>query len=82
MRLQVLAASLPVGLASVDCNGTETSLLDCTSSQDDLQQCGVDNTNLTDATVLTCANTVDSALSMLSDRNLGTVKLFSWAEMP
>lgn len=67
MCMQVLVATLPVVLASVDCNGTETSLLDCTSSQDDLLQCGIENTNLTDATVLTCANTADSALSMLSD---------------
>ena len=68
LRLQVLVASLPVGLASVDCNGTEASLLDCTSSQNDLQQCGIADTNLTDATVLTCANTADSALSCMPDQ--------------
>lgn len=54
--LQVLVSSLPVGLASVDCSGTETSLLDCTSSRDDIQSCDVPNTNLSDATVLACAN--------------------------
>lgn len=67
-------ASLPVGLASVDCNGTESSLLDCTSSQNDRQACGIEGTNLTDATVLTCANTADSAftLELVLDRFICT----------
>jgi len=59
--MQVLVESLPVGLASVDCNGTETSLLECSSSEEDLQQCGIENTNLTKATVLACGNTGPSA---------------------
>eukprot|EP00892_Ulva_mutabilis_P004968 jgi/Ulvmu1/2843/UM144_0008.1 len=53
---QVLVANLPVGLASVDCNGTETSLLQCTSSQEAIPTCGVPNSQFTDATVLACAN--------------------------
>lgn len=60
--MQVLAASLPVGLASVDCDGTETSLLECSSSEEDLGQCGIANTNLTKATVLACGKTGPSAL--------------------
>eukprot|EP00892_Ulva_mutabilis_P007855 jgi/Ulvmu1/5441/UM223_0002.1 len=55
---KVLTASLPVGLASVDCDGNETSLLQCASL--DVAQapfgCGIFNSNATDATVLACAN--------------------------
>eukprot|EP00892_Ulva_mutabilis_P001591 jgi/Ulvmu1/11432/UM076_0006.1 len=56
----VLAGNLPVGLASVDCNGSEASLLECTSSLRDVQDCGIDSTNLTDATVLACGNAAPS----------------------
>lgn len=52
---------MPVGLASVDCDGTETSLLQCSSSEDNLRQCGVPNSNLTEATILACATTDSSA---------------------
>eukprot|EP00892_Ulva_mutabilis_P008274 jgi/Ulvmu1/5819/UM025_0076.1 len=53
----VLVASLPVGLASVDCDANATSLLQCTSSQNELRMCRVEGTNLTDATVLACGMT-------------------------
>eukprot|EP00892_Ulva_mutabilis_P006138 jgi/Ulvmu1/3897/UM018_0119.1 len=56
----VLAATLPVGLASVDCNGNESSLLECTSSQRDLELCGTGSTNLTDATVIACGKAAPS----------------------
>lgn len=59
--LQVLVADLPVSLASVDCNGDETSLLQCTSNGEDLRGCTVPDTNFTDATVLACANTAAGA---------------------
>lgn len=51
----MLVANLPIGLASVDCDGSETSLLDCVSSEDDLAFCTPPG-NFTDATVLACAN--------------------------
>lgn len=54
--VQVLVANLPVGLASVDCDGTETSLLQCSSSQKDIPGCRILNQNFTDSTVLACAN--------------------------
>eukprot|EP00892_Ulva_mutabilis_P005579 jgi/Ulvmu1/3393/UM016_0009.1 len=57
---QVLAANLPVVLASVDCDGNETSLLECTSGPNDVSRCGIDNTNLTDATILACGNSAPS----------------------
>eukprot|EP00892_Ulva_mutabilis_P005582 jgi/Ulvmu1/3396/UM016_0012.1 len=56
----VLAANLPVGLASVDCDGDEASLLECTASQNDILSCGIDNINATDATVLACGNAAPS----------------------
>lgn len=59
--MQVLVASLPVGLTSVNCDGTEMSLLECSVSEDDLKECGIDGTNLTKATVLACGNTGPSA---------------------
>eukprot|EP00892_Ulva_mutabilis_P001478 jgi/Ulvmu1/11330/UM074_0045.1 len=50
---------IPPGLAAVDCEGSEASLLDCPSSQQLLHRCNVPNSNLTDATLLACAD-VDS----------------------
>lgn len=60
--MQVLVANLPVGLASVDCNGTETSLMQCSSSQDDIPGCRILNQNFTDSTVLACANSNNGVL--------------------
>eukprot|EP00892_Ulva_mutabilis_P004970 jgi/Ulvmu1/2845/UM144_0010.1 len=57
----VLAADIPVGIATVDCNGTETSLLQCTSSLDQARACVVPQSNFTDATVLACANSTTAA---------------------
>eukprot|EP00892_Ulva_mutabilis_P012290 jgi/Ulvmu1/9433/UM051_0061.1 len=54
---EVLVSSLPVGLASVDCDANATSLLQCTSSQNELRECIVEGTNLTDTTVLACGMT-------------------------
>eukprot|EP00892_Ulva_mutabilis_P008495 jgi/Ulvmu1/6017/UM260_0001.1 len=51
-----LVSTLPVGLASVDCVGNETSLLQCTSSRVDGEECGCPAGNFTDATFLACAN--------------------------
>lgn len=77
LQLQVLAAILPVALATVDCNGTETSLLDCSSKPNDVGGCNIAGTNLTDATVLTCSNTTAGVhfptnLPRASLRNLRT----------
>lgn len=77
--MQVLVESLPVALASVDCDGTETSLLACSSSEEDLQECGIANTNLTKATVLACGKAGNSAPptpSTLSPRQLATPRVF------
>eukprot|EP00892_Ulva_mutabilis_P004962 jgi/Ulvmu1/2838/UM144_0002.1 len=60
---QVLVAALPVALASVDCDGNETSLLECTSSQEELRNCKLPDSNLTDATVLACANAATDCTS-------------------
>eukprot|EP00892_Ulva_mutabilis_P007273 jgi/Ulvmu1/4918/UM202_0003.1 len=54
---QVLAAPIPAALVELDCNGNETSLLQCSSSEF-IQRCGIPGTDLTDATVLACANSV------------------------
>lgn len=53
LLLQVLYASLPVGIDAVDCDGTEEGLLECTSSSsfDDYQSSkGCDGVS----TVLAC----------------------------
>lgn len=71
--LQVLVANLPVGLASVDCEGTEASLLQCTSSTDALRGCTVPDTNFTDATVLACADTAPGAEFQLVSNHCFTV---------
>ena len=64
--MQVLDENLPVGLAAVDCDGTEDSLLDCTFDNDRARFCiaggfgsGASSTkgvNATDGTVLACAD--------------------------
>ena len=60
-RVQVLNERRPVGLAAVDCAGTETSLLDCSSDDNGLSLCGSDRGNTTDATVLACGNSAPGA---------------------
>ena len=59
--VQVLVENLPVGLASVDCNGNETSLLECTSSPEAIPFCDSGD-NYTDVTVLACSNATESAV--------------------
>jgi len=58
--MQVLVSNLPIGLASVDCNGSETSLLQCSTSDDKIRECGVRGTDLSDALVLACADLTGS----------------------
>eukprot|EP00892_Ulva_mutabilis_P004965 jgi/Ulvmu1/2840/UM144_0005.1 len=70
---QVLVANLPVGIASVDCNGTETSLLQCTSSQEEIPNCRVSDSEFTDATVLACANSVANCTT--ADPSEGDLRL-------
>ena len=48
----LLGGVLPVALAEVNCDGSETSLLECSSSDTAIRFCGRDNT------VLSCINTV------------------------
>lgn len=59
---QVLVASLPAGLSSVDCNGNETSILQCLSAAPTRELCGIPNSNLTQATVLACASSAEGIL--------------------
>lgn len=54
--VQGFESDLPVGLAEVDCDGDEASLLDCTFNRFEIQRCGISGTNMTEATVLACAN--------------------------
>eukprot|EP00892_Ulva_mutabilis_P012285 jgi/Ulvmu1/9429/UM051_0057.1 len=70
---QVLVSRLPVGLASVDCDGTETSLLQCTSSQTDLRACAMEDTDFTDATVLACGTTAAGCPAPIEEE--GAVRL-------
>eukprot|EP00892_Ulva_mutabilis_P005584 jgi/Ulvmu1/3398/UM016_0014.1 len=53
---EVLAAGQHVGLHAVDCDGNETSLLQCTSGNYPVRECNI-RSNVTDVTVLACANT-------------------------
>lgn len=76
----VLVANLPVGIASVDCNGTETSLLQCTSSQSAIQSCGVPGSSFTDATVIACANS-NAMASMFTLPHLRSCVLHGMASM-
>ena len=65
--MQVLVSNLPIGLASVDCNGSETSLLQCSTSEFQIEFCGVRDTDLSDATVLACADLTGGTLSTQRD---------------
>ena len=55
--VQVIVDDLPVALANVDCDGNETSLLQCSSSQSDIRSCRNFDSNFTDSTVLACSRT-------------------------
>jgi len=55
-ELQVLAASLPIGISRVNCNGSETSLLQCSFSNAS-NHCRIPRTNFSDGTVLACGTT-------------------------
>eukprot|EP00892_Ulva_mutabilis_P007291 jgi/Ulvmu1/4934/UM204_0006.1 len=52
---QVLFENLPVALAAVDCDGTETSISECQSNDGLIGAC----TNITSSTVLACGNTAE-----------------------
>ena len=54
--LQVFVADVPPGISAVDGDGTETSLLDCISSNvNEIQgECSVPLSTANDATVLAC----------------------------
>lgn len=66
--MQVLDASLPVGLAAVDCTGSEASLLACPSDDAGLLRCAIPDSNATDATVLACGNTTGGGGHTLPNR--------------
>lgn len=75
--LQVLGSTLPVGLTRVDCDGDESSLLQCTSVSshaeitfqrnnfDNLAKCAtlnsLGNVTTTDSTILACGSTAAGA---------------------
>lgn len=65
LQIAVLATNLPVGLASVNCEGNETSLLDCVSLGRP-EACGVTDSSATDGAVLACANSVAGAHDHMS----------------
>lgn len=66
---QVLFADIPVGLASVDCDGTETSLLECQNNGRLAPRC----TNKTSSTVLACGTTATGAPSVLTHEESGII---------
>lgn len=60
----LLGGALPVALAEVDCDGSETSLLECASTDASIRFCGLDNT------VLACINTVAGAPPQACQRDM------------
>ena len=78
--VQVLDENLPVGLAAVDCDGTEDSLLDCAFDNARARFCAAGGfaraassakgINATDGTVLACADAAAGAILDLCDRDL------------
>ena len=55
---QVLFDNLPVALAAVDCDGSETSITECQTNDGLIGTC----TNVTSSTVLACGNSVDGVM--------------------
>ena len=68
--MQVLDVNLPVGLAAVDCIGSEASLLACPSDDDGFRRCALPESNATYATVLACGNTAGAGGRTLPNRRL------------
>ena len=62
VSLQVLFADVPVALAAVDCDGTETSLLECQNNGRLASRC----TNKTSSTVLACGTTATGATAVMN----------------
>lgn len=62
MCMQVLVSEIPPGLSGLDCNGSEASLLDCTTGDIITGECSVFSSAATDATVLACGNTSAGAI--------------------
>lgn len=59
--VQVLPRARPVALANVDCDGTEASLLECSSDDSKVPECGLSGTKAPDNIILACGNTSPSA---------------------
>ena len=64
IEVQVLFEDIPVGLAGVDCTGTEATLEDC-QSNGDAQIFGVCGAT---STTLGCSNTTPGAAPVLGER--------------
>ena len=64
---QVLVIDIPPGISGVDCDGTEASLLDCTSTaMFGIQaECSVARSPANDATVLACGAATPGARTNL-----------------
>lgn len=58
----MLAAELPPGLAGVDCQGNETSLLQCPVDSSLVQFCSITASNASEATVLACGESPPGVL--------------------